>query len=70
MWASSAKAERELGWNILPADDALRRAVEWFRSTPMSKVAIVAALEREIAPLIKDWTRIPREYAGRAIHLL
>ncbi|MGC2821958.1 MAG: dihydroflavonol 4-reductase, partial [Candidatus Sulfotelmatobacter sp.] len=32
MWASSAKAERELGWKILPADDALRRAVEWFRS--------------------------------------
>jgi dihydroflavonol-4-reductase len=32
MWASSAKAERELGWKIIPAEDALRRAVEWFRS--------------------------------------
>jgi len=32
MWASSAKAERELGWKIIPADDALRRAVEWFRA--------------------------------------
>jgi dihydroflavonol-4-reductase len=32
MWASSAKAERELGWNTVPADDALRRAVEWFRA--------------------------------------
>ena len=32
MWASSAKAERELGWKTAPADDALRRAVEWFRS--------------------------------------
>jgi dihydroflavonol-4-reductase len=32
MWASSAKAERELGWRIVPADDALRRAVEWFRA--------------------------------------
>ena len=32
MWASSAKAERELGWKTLPADDALRRAVEWFRA--------------------------------------
>ncbi|MGB7599068.1 MAG: hopanoid-associated sugar epimerase [Candidatus Sulfotelmatobacter sp.] len=32
MWARSAKAERELGWNTMPADDALRRAVEWFRS--------------------------------------
>ena len=32
MWASSGKAERELGWKILPADKALRRAVEWFRA--------------------------------------
>jgi len=32
MWASSAKAERELGWKIVPADDALRRAVEWFQA--------------------------------------
>ena len=30
MWASSAKAERELGWRVLPVDDALRAAVEWF----------------------------------------
>lgn len=32
MFASSAKAERELGWKVLPVDDALRRAVEWFRA--------------------------------------
>jgi dihydroflavonol-4-reductase len=32
MWASSSKAERELGWKTLPADAALRRAVEWFRA--------------------------------------
>ena len=32
MWASSRKAERELGWKSVPADDALRRAVEWFRA--------------------------------------
>lgn len=32
MWASSDKAERELGWKPVPADDALRRAVEWFRA--------------------------------------
>jgi dihydroflavonol-4-reductase len=32
MWASSAKAQRDLGWKIIPADDALRRAVEWFRA--------------------------------------
>ena len=32
MWASSDKATRELGWKIVPAQDALRRAVEWFRA--------------------------------------
>jgi dihydroflavonol-4-reductase len=32
MWASSSKAERELGWKTIPADAALRRAVEWFRA--------------------------------------
>jgi dihydroflavonol-4-reductase len=32
MFASSAKAERELGWKIVPAGAALRRAVEWFRA--------------------------------------
>jgi dihydroflavonol-4-reductase len=32
MWVSSEKAQRELGWNIVPVDDALRRAAEWFRA--------------------------------------
>ena len=32
MFVSSAKAERELGWKYEPVDDALRRAVEWFRA--------------------------------------
>src|SRR5580692_232873 len=32
MFASSSKAERELGWKIVPVDDALRRAVEWFQA--------------------------------------
>jgi dihydroflavonol-4-reductase len=32
MWASSDKAERELGWKIVPVEDALRRAVDWFRT--------------------------------------
>lgn len=32
MFVSSAKAERELGWRILPVDGALRRAVEWFQA--------------------------------------
>ena len=31
MFASSDKAERELGWKIVPVDGALRRAVEWFQ---------------------------------------
>jgi len=32
MFASSAKAERGLGWKIVPVDDALKRAVDWFRA--------------------------------------
>jgi dihydroflavonol-4-reductase len=32
MFASSSKAEHELGWKIVPVEDALRRAVEWFRA--------------------------------------
>jgi len=30
MFASSAKAERELGLRVLPVEDALRAAVAWF----------------------------------------
>jgi dihydroflavonol-4-reductase len=30
MWASSAKAERELGWKIVPVEGALRKACRWF----------------------------------------
>jgi dihydroflavonol-4-reductase len=32
MFASSEKAERELGWKIVPVEGALRRAVQWFRA--------------------------------------
>ena len=32
MYASSAKAERELGYKVIPVDGALRRAVEWFKA--------------------------------------
>ncbi len=32
MWVSSEKAERELGWKSMPVDDALHRAVDWFRA--------------------------------------
>jgi dihydroflavonol-4-reductase len=31
MFASSDKAERELGWKIIPVEGALRRAVDWFK---------------------------------------
>ena len=31
MFASSDKAERDLGWKIVPVESALRRAAEWFR---------------------------------------
>jgi dihydroflavonol-4-reductase len=32
MFASSAKAERELGYKVLPVDNALHRAIDWFRA--------------------------------------
>ncbi len=36
MYASSAKAERELGYRHGPIEDALERAVEWFRKHKMA----------------------------------
>ena len=32
MFASSAKAQRELDWKIIPVDGALQRAVDWFQA--------------------------------------
>jgi dihydroflavonol-4-reductase len=32
MFVTSARAEKELGWKVVPVDDALRRAVDWFRA--------------------------------------
>jgi dihydroflavonol-4-reductase len=32
MFVSSAKAEKELGWKIVPVEGALRRAAEWFKA--------------------------------------
>ena len=32
MFASSDKAERELGWKTVPVEGALRRAVDWFKA--------------------------------------
>jgi dihydroflavonol-4-reductase len=47
MFASSAKAERELGYKILPVEDALERAVHWFQAhgyaAPVRQAAPVSA---------------------------
>lgn len=32
MFVSSGKAQRDLGWKIVPVDGALRRAVDWFQA--------------------------------------
>lgn len=32
MFVSCAKAERELGWSMVPVNDALRRACDWFKA--------------------------------------
>ena len=32
MFVSSAKAELELGWKVVPVENALRRAADWFRA--------------------------------------
>ena len=47
MFASSGKAERELGYKVLPVEDALRRAIEWFQAhgyvAPAAEAATVNA---------------------------
>jgi dihydroflavonol-4-reductase len=32
MWVSSEKAQRQLGFNMVPVEDALRRAAQWFQA--------------------------------------
>ena len=56
MFVSSAKAERELGWNVVPVEAALRRAADWFQGRVMFEVGYVAAMKREIRPLVRGWT--------------
>jgi adenosylhomocysteine nucleosidase len=34
----------------------------------MPRIALVAALEREVSPLMKRWRRVRREYEGRSFH--
>ncbi len=44
MFASSAKAERELGYRIVPVEHALERAVQWFQSHGYAGAAGQAAM--------------------------
>ena len=64
MFASSAKAERELGFQVLPVYNAMRAAIEWFvahgyappfaeRVAMKTCPAIIAALPREVSALVK-----------------
>jgi dihydroflavonol-4-reductase len=39
MFASSAKAERNLGFHIVSVDDALRRAIRWFQAHGYVEIA-------------------------------
>jgi dihydroflavonol-4-reductase len=43
MFASSAKAERELGYKVLPVEDALRRAIDWFQAHGYAETAAQVA---------------------------
>jgi dihydroflavonol-4-reductase len=43
MFASSAKAERELGYRVAAVEDALRRAIDWFQAHGYVEPAAEAA---------------------------
>ena len=43
MFASSAKAERELDYKILPVEAALRRAIDWFQAHGYAETAAQVA---------------------------
>jgi dihydroflavonol-4-reductase len=47
MYASSTKAEHELGYRVVPVEDALRRGIAWFRENryaePVQEIAAVRA---------------------------
>jgi dihydroflavonol-4-reductase len=43
MFASSAKAERDLGYKVLPVENALRRAIDWFQAHGYVESAMQAA---------------------------
>jgi dihydroflavonol-4-reductase len=43
MFASSGKAARELGYKVLPVEDALRRAIDWFQERGYAETAAQVA---------------------------
>jgi dihydroflavonol-4-reductase len=43
MFASSAKAERDLGYKMVPVENALRRAIDWFQAHGYVESAMQAA---------------------------
>jgi dihydroflavonol-4-reductase len=43
MFASSAKAERDLGYKMVPVENALRRAIDWFQAHGYVEPAMQAA---------------------------
>ncbi len=64
MFASSARAEQELGFRIVPVYPAMRAAIEWFRANGyapapaaqgprMTRTAIIAAMPGELKPLVR-----------------
>ena len=62
MFASSARAQQELGFRIVPVYPAMRAAIEWFRANGyapqaqrMTRVAIIAAMPGELKPLVRGW---------------
>jgi hypothetical protein len=65
MYASSARAQQELGFRILPVYPAMRAAIDWFRANGyapplMTRTAIIAAMPGELKPLVRGWPHSTR----------
>ena len=75
MFASSARAQQELGFRIVPVYPAMRAAIEWFRANGyalpwpqpsparnalMTRTAIIAAMPGELKPLVRGWPHSTR----------
>ncbi len=66
MFASSARAQQELDFHVVPVYPAMRSAIDWFRSNGyapastdtgarMTRVAFIAAMPGELKPLVRGW---------------